>query len=98
MSNFVDQNIAFHCLKLVVLIINCNKTDNLASYLNQEFISLIFEWKDDPDTDNKTKGILEYVLIKLQNIKPEFFTNHPISQTNGQDEVPDIKNKHLKAK
>lgn len=71
----MDQNIAIHCLKLIILMINSNKTDHLASYLNQEFISLIFRWKDDPDTDNKTKGILESVLIKLQNIKPEYFTN-----------------------
>ena len=71
----MDQNIAMHCLKLLVLILNSTKTQNLASHLNQEFISLLFSWKNDSEIDNKTKGIVDHVLIKVEKIKPEYFAD-----------------------
>jgi len=63
-------------------MLNSTKTAHLASHLNQEFISLMFSWKDDSEIDNKTKGILEHVLAKLQNIKPEYFTNESVHKRN----------------
>ena len=73
LSKFVDQSVSSHCLKILILILNSGETENLAAHVRQELVSGLFEWKDDSEIDVKTKGVLSFILRKLQQIKPEFF-------------------------
>ena len=90
----VDQNVGYHCLKLLVMILNTSSKSGqicderkleLATIMSDQLITLLIEYMD--ESDSKTKKIVEHILKGIFSLNPQNFDQIKAKLLLGEDHI-----------